>query len=59
MEVAEIAEHIDADTLGYLSLAGLLEATGSVEEGFCTACLSGVYPTEIPVGLTKHSLEPA
>ena len=57
MDVDEIAAHIDADTLGYLSLSGLLDATGSAEEGFCTACLSGVYPTEIPDGLTKHSLE--
>lgn len=59
MSVEEIADHIDADTLGYLSLAGLLDATGSADRGFCTACLSGVYPTEIPDGLTKFSLEHA
>ncbi len=59
MSVDEIAEHVDADTLGYLSLAGLLDATGSAERGFCTACLSGVYPTAIPDGLTKFSLEHA
>ncbi len=59
MTVDEIAEHVDADTLGYLSLAGLLDATGSADRGFCTACLSGVYPTDVPVGLTKFSLEPA
>lgn len=59
MSIEEIADHLDADTLGYLSLAGLLDATETADRGFCTACLSGVYPTVVPDGLTKFSLEPA
>lgn len=59
MEVDEIREHLDADSLHYLSLPGLLEATGAAEVGFCTACLSGDYPTEVPIGQGKFALEQA
>lgn len=55
--VEEIREHLDADSLGYLSLDGLLEATGVADAGFCTACLSGEYPTELPVTADKFQLE--
>ena len=42
--VKEIMERIGADSLGYLSLRGLLESVESQGEGFCTACFSGEYP---------------
>src|SRR5690606_34163876 len=45
MDEEEIRRHLDADTLGYLSLPGLLAATEA--DGFCTACLTGEYPTRI------------
>ncbi len=57
LEVEEIREHIGADSLGYLSLEGLLEATGVADAGFCTACLSGQYPTDIPEATDKFELE--
>jgi amidophosphoribosyltransferase len=57
MEVDEITEHLGADSLGYLSLEGLLAATGVSDAGFCTACLSGEYPTAIPVTADKFQLE--
>jgi amidophosphoribosyltransferase len=57
MEVEEIREHLDADSLGYLSLDGLLEATGVADAGFCTACLSGEYPTDTPETTDKFQLE--
>lgn len=57
MEVEEIRRHLGADSLGYLSLQGLLGATGVSDAGFCTACLSGVYPTELPVDTDKFQLE--
>ena len=55
--VDEIRKYIGADSLAYLSLHGLREATGTDPGGFCTACLSGEYPTEVPVELDKHVLE--
>ncbi len=57
MEIEEIREHLGADSIGYLSLDGLLEATGVADAGFCTACLSGVYPTKVPDGVDKYQLE--
>ena len=56
-EVDEIREHLGADSLGYLSLEGLLEATGVADAGFCTACLTGKYPTELPASADKFQLE--
>ncbi len=57
MGIEEIREQLGADTLGYLSLNGLLDATGVADAGFCTACLSGEYPAEVPVNTDKFLLE--
>jgi amidophosphoribosyltransferase len=57
MDVEEIRHHLGADSLGYLSLAGLLSATGVADAGFCTACLSGEYPTAVPEIADKFQLE--
>jgi amidophosphoribosyltransferase len=46
--VEEIREHIGADSLGYLSLKGLVNAIGMRKDHFCSACLDGKYPIEIP-----------
>ena len=45
MTVEEVCEHIGADSLGYLSLEGMLEAIGIEGGSACTACWSGNYPT--------------
>ena len=55
MEVEEIRQHLGADSLGYLSLEGLLASTEA--DGFCTACLSGDYPTPVEIGASKFVLE--
>ncbi len=55
--VEEIREHLGADSLGYLSIDGLLDATGVADAGFCTACLSGDYPTSVPENTDKFHLE--
>lgn len=59
MSVEEIREFLGVDTLGYLSIDGLLESTGAPAESFCTACLTGNYPTEIEENAGKFVLEPA
>jgi len=55
MNVEEIREHIGADSLGYLSLDGLIKAVGvdKAGESLCTACLSGEYPINIPQKLKE------
>jgi amidophosphoribosyltransferase len=47
MSVEEIRRFIEADTLGYLSLEGMLAATGIGEDSSCTACWTCRYPTRI------------
>jgi amidophosphoribosyltransferase len=45
--VQEICEYIEADSLAYLSLDGLLQACdGANGKRYCTACYTGVYPTQ-------------
>ena len=43
--VEEIARYIRADSLAYLSLAGLHAAAGR-GGGFCDACFTGAYPVK-------------
>lgn len=47
MPVEEVCRYIGADSLGYLSLEGMLEAIGFDSSGSCTACWTGKYPTLI------------
>ena len=44
----EIRQHLGVETLGYLSLDGMLRAAGGNPAEFCHACFSGEYPTAIP-----------
>lgn len=55
--VDEIRELIGADSLGYISIEGLLESTASDEHGFCTGCFSGIYPMAVPREGNKHLFE--
>ncbi len=44
----ELVRHLGVDTLGYLSLDGMLSAMPEGPGGYCHACFSGRYPTAIP-----------
>jgi len=59
--IEEIRRFIEADSLAYLSLDGLINCCQgdacSPRTGYCTACYTGIYPTEwvdvediLPVG---------
>jgi len=58
MTVEEIREQLDADSLGYLSVKGLIEAVGLPKEKFCLACFTGNYPISVPLQMDKLALEP-
>jgi len=45
--ISEIRQFLGVDSLGYLSLNGMLHAAGK-DTGFCHACFSGMYPTPTP-----------
>ena len=53
----DVAEFLEVDSLAYLTLESLIGATGAPADGFCTACLSGDYPTDIPLTDAKYVLE--
>jgi len=53
LSVDDIARHIDVDSLGYLSLDGMLAAVPGGPDGFCHACFSGDYPTPPPTDPDK------
>jgi amidophosphoribosyltransferase len=57
LAVEEIREYLGADSLAYITLDRLVEATGAVGAGFCDACFTGSYPVAVPVTLRKHVLE--
>ena len=50
MSVEEVREYINADSLGYLSLDGMLEAIGIDPADSCSSCWTGRYPTLIANG---------
>jgi amidophosphoribosyltransferase len=57
LSVGEIQEYLGVDSLAYLTLDRLMEATGAVNAGFCDACLTGEYPVEVEIGQRKSVLE--
>jgi amidophosphoribosyltransferase len=46
--IEEIREFIGADSLGYVSLDGLLTAVGPARKSYCTSCYTGQYPVAVP-----------
>ena len=55
--VPEIAQFIGADSLGYLSIDGLIQAVGLPKESFCLACFTGDYPVPVQLEMDKLALE--
>jgi amidophosphoribosyltransferase len=59
MSVAELEAHLGLDSLHYLSLPGLLQATGidGPRGKFCAACFDGCYPVDFDQSLSKNCLD--
>lgn len=57
MNLGEIQDFLAVDSLAYLTIDRLHEAIGAPGAGFCSACLTGDYPVEVPVDLRKDVLE--
>lgn len=55
--VAEIGRALDVDSIGYLSLEGMLSMHALPKTSFCTACFSGKYPEKINNANGKLALE--
>ncbi len=46
--VEQIAKYVTADTLGYITIEGMVKAIGKSREDLCLGCLTGEYPLKIP-----------
>jgi amidophosphoribosyltransferase len=57
LSVDQIRGFIGADSLGYLSLEGMVGAAGGRSDRYCRACFDGEYPIAIPDGAGKFLLE--
>ncbi len=55
----KIKDFIGADTLGYLSIDGLIKAVALPRELFCLACFTGEYPVPVQLEMDKLALESA
>ena len=57
--VEDVRASIGADSLGYVSLDGMVAATEQRPDRLCTACFTGEYPIQLPDSafLGKHTLE--
>lgn len=57
--VPQIRDFIGADSLGYLSIEGLIKAVGLPRDKFCLACFTGEYLMPVQLEMDKLALESA
>lgn len=57
LSVEQVREFVGADSLGYLSMEGMVASTGAGKAEFCRACFDGEYPIPIPEEAGKFVLE--
>jgi amidophosphoribosyltransferase len=58
MSTEAIREHLDADSLAYLTLDRLKASIDSLHPGYCAACFDGRYPVPIPDKLVETNFLP-
>jgi amidophosphoribosyltransferase len=52
--IDEIREFLEADSVAYLSLEGLMSAVGPERNSYCSSCYTGRYPVEFPRDETTY-----
>jgi len=57
--ISEVRDFIGADSLGYLSIDGLIKAIGLPKDSFCMACFTGDYPVPVQLEMDKLAMETA
>ncbi len=58
LTLEEMRDHIECDSLHFLSLAGMMRALGR-NTGYCNACFTGIYPIDVDMTHTKTGFEKA
>lgn len=57
LTLPEIRRYLNADSVAYLSIEGMVRSVPGDESSYCLACFNGDYPVKPPENLTKQSLE--
>src|SRR5215470_3788811 len=57
MSMEKICQYLNVDSLGYLSIEGMIKATGRPANSFCLACFNGNYPLPVDPALDKFIME--
>ncbi len=57
MSIEEIAKHIGADSLAYLSIDAVKKIADKASSDFCIGCFTGEYPIEVPKEMPKDKFE--
>ncbi len=55
--IPEVRDFIGADSLGYMSIDGLVKSVGLPGDSFCMACFTGEYPIPVQLEMDKLALE--
>ena len=55
--VADVCESVGADSLGYLSIEGLIRSVEIPRENFCMGCFTGQYPIPVQLEMDKLVME--
>ena len=55
--IRQVRDFVKAESLGYLSLEGLLDSVGLPQETLCLACFTGEYPIPVQLEMDKLALE--
>ena len=56
-DIEQIEKILKVDSLGYLSIDGMLSCTNNGTDSYCTACFSGHYPVKVDGKFSKDTLE--
>ena len=55
--IDQIQNYIKADSLGYLSVEGLMKTVPKPSNQYCDACFTGKYPIPVQLEMSKFNLE--
>jgi len=56
-DIGQIRDFLEVDSIGYMSLEGLLSCVKQPAEHYCTACWNGKYPIPVNTAVTKFTME--
>ncbi|MFB0555593.1 MAG: amidophosphoribosyltransferase [Phycisphaerae bacterium] len=56
-DLEQIREFLEVDSVGYMSLEGLLSCAKLPADHYCTACWNGKYPIPVDIAVNKFALE--